>query len=477
MKKAVIVILLLALAGGGYYAYTRFLKPAEVANPLTQLETAKLEEGELITSVSAIGKVRTRQSATVTWQTSGSVEEVLAQEGEQVKAGDVLARLTQDSLPQSVINAQADLYNAQQALENLDTEAETAKVNAMQNIVKYEQAVRDAQYQLDNFTIPANLADMDAVEAVDVTKKRLDEARAAFEPYKFRASSDATRENLLEDLNQAQSDYNTAVRRLQYEYDLEVAQANLSKARQDYEKWKDGPEPGGVEAAKARITAAEITLKSAWVDAPISGTITEAKPLVGDQVSANTMAFRIDDLSRLFVDVQISEIDINEIKVGQQVSMTMDAIRGKTYNGKVSKIALIGSESSSLVNYTVTVELSDPDDQVRPGMTAEVEIIVETNKTTLLIPNQAIQIKDGKQVVYILKPGEGMSPVEITTGASSDTYTELATGELKPGDMIVLNPPDENAQDDVPGGMFMMGGGRPRNQDDGPPGDEVEARP
>ncbi|MBN2547641.1 MAG: efflux RND transporter periplasmic adaptor subunit [Anaerolineales bacterium] len=477
MKKVVIVILLLALAGGGYYAYTQFLQPKQSANPLAQLETAQLEEGELITSVSAIGKVRTRQSATVSWQTSGSVGEVLAEVGEQVKAGDVLARLTQDSLPQSVINAQADLYSAQQALENLDTEAETAWVNAMQNIVKYEQAVRDAQYQLDNFTIPANQADMDAVEAVDATKKQLDEARAAFEPYKFRASSDAVRERLLEDLNQAQSDYNTAVRRLQYEYDLQVAQANLSKARQDYEKWKDGPEAGEVEAAKARITAAEITLKSAWVDAPIGGTITEAKPLVGDQVSPSTVAFRIDDLSQLFVDVQISEIDINQIKVGQQVTMTMDAIRGKKYNGNVSKIALIGSESSSLVNYTVTVELADPDDQVRPGMTAEVEIIVERNQTTLLIPNQAIQVKDGKQIVYILKPGEGMAPVEITTGASSDTFTELASGELKPGDMIVLNPPDENAQEQGPGGMFMMGGGRPRDADDGPSGDEVEARP
>jgi len=131
----------------------------------------------------------------------------------------------------------------------------------MENIVTYEQAVKDAQYQLDNFTIPTSQDDLDAVEAIKVTKERLDQARSAFEPVKYKASGDTQRTELLEALDLAQSDYNTAVKRLGYEYDLEVAQANLEQAQADYEKWKNGSDPAEVEAMKAKVAAAEATLR------------------------------------------------------------------------------------------------------------------------------------------------------------------------------------------------------------------------
>ncbi len=94
---------------------------------------------------------------------------------------------------------------------------------------------------LSNYTMPTILQGMDTVEALDKMKAALDEALAAFEPYKYYPQADATRRELLVDLNLAQSNYDAAVKRLDYEYVQEVAQANLADARQTYEKYKDGP--------------------------------------------------------------------------------------------------------------------------------------------------------------------------------------------------------------------------------------------
>jgi len=396
--------------------------------------------GSLSATISATGKVRSSQTATLNWQTSGIVETISVKVGDSVVADQKLATLEQTSLPQAVILAQADLFSAQQALDDLATSAESARTKAMQDIVTYEQAVKDAQYTLDNFTIPTSQADFDAVEAIEVTKERLDQARLAFEPVKYKASGDTQRTELLEALDLAQSDYNTAVKRLGYEYDLEVAQSSLATAQADYAEWKNGPDPAEVEAMKAKVAATQATLRQAWIEAPFAGTITQVDAHVGDQVAANKSAFRMDDLSKLYVDLDVSEVDIDQIEIGQTVNLSFDALRSKPYTGKVSEVAMISDETSSAVNFIVTVELTNPDKDVRPGMTSEVEIVTAQRDQALLIPNQAVRVVDGKQVVYLLQADQSMKTVEVGLGVSSDAYSELLSGDLKAGDLVVLNP-------------------------------------
>ena len=282
----------------------------------------------------------------------------MAELGETVTAGQILANLSQVSIPQSLIMAQADLVEAEKALEDLETSAKSAVTQAMQNIVTFSRQVKDAQYQLDNFTPPASQADLEAMEALDITKKALDEAREAFEPYKYYPSSNSLREELKETLDQAQSDYNAAVKRVEYEYQLTVAEDNLDKARQDYEKWVNGPEESQILAAQARIAAAQSAISQSKIEAPFSGTITRSSLQTGDQVNSNQEAFRIDDLSSLFVELQVSEVDINLIQIGQKVTLSLDAIRNKQYNGIVTEKGLVGNESGGVVNFSVTVKLN-----------------------------------------------------------------------------------------------------------------------
>jgi HlyD family secretion protein len=305
--------------------------------------------------------------------------------------------------------------------------------------------VRDAQYNLDNLTISANQKDLEPLAAYEKMRQNLVAARQAFEPYKFTSETDETRQRLKDDLDRAQSDFDAAVRRLQYVVAMDVAEANLENATKDYQTYQQGPDPQDIQAAQARLAAAQATLNLAELKAPFAGTITDVIAKPGDQIAPNISAFRLDDLSRLLLDVDVSEVDINSIQTGQPVDLTFDAIQDQQYKGSVTQVAKVGTSTQGTVEYVVTVALENPDQKIRPGMTAAVNFVVMQLDNVLQLPNRAVRLQDGNRVVYVLKDGKPV-PVRVTLGASSDTMSEVTGGDLKPGDLIILNPPLELQQ-------------------------------
>jgi HlyD family secretion protein len=145
-------------------------------------------------------------------------------------------------------------------------------------------------------------------------------------------------------------------------------------------------------------------------------------------------------MSRLLVDVDVSEVDINRMQLGQSVMLSFDAVLDKVYQGEVIEIGIDGNIIQGVVNFKVVVELIDPDDGVKPGMTAAVNVVVSRIENALLVPNRAVRVFEGERVVYVLQEGVP-EPVLIRLGVSSDTYSEVVGGELLAGDLIVLNPP------------------------------------
>ena len=188
------------------------------------------------------------------------------------------------------------------------------------------------------------------------------------------------------------------------------------------------------------MAAAQASYDLRYITAPFDGTVTDIDALSGDQVMAGTYAVRIDDLSRMLVDVDVPEVDINQIEIGQNVRMSFDAIQGEQYNGKVVQVAQVGTVKQGGVDFTVTIELIDPDELVRPGMTAAVNVVTYELEDVLLVPNRAVQREDGKQVVYILAADGSYLSVPITLGASQDSYSQVLSGDLKQGDTLILNP-------------------------------------
>ena len=455
MRRRIIIIVVVVVVIGGLIGFFA-LRGRQAAEQLySDLETEVAETGSLQASVGATGVVRANQTATLSWETSGTVEDILVKVGDKVSAGDKLAQLDKKTLSQNVILAEADLVNAKKALDDLkDSYSELAVAQAAQAVANAKDSVDFYQTQLNSLNSPAPQVDIDQAEAnVILAREQLDKAKENFEPYEGKPET-TTKARLQSALAQAQKNYDSAVRLLNNlqgtanDLDLEVGQANLDLAKQQladsqksYEEVKAGPDPDDIAAAEARIAATEATLAMVYIEAPFAGTITEVASMPGDEVAPGMLAFRIDDLSRLLVDVDISEVDINRVKVGQDVALTFDAILQKEYNGKVVEVSPVGDISSGVVNFNVTVELTDADAAVRPGMTAAVNIVVEEFTNVLLVPNRAVRLLDGSRVVYVLNNMNQLEIVKVELGASSDNYSQVVGGDLNEGEKLVLNPP------------------------------------
>lgn len=521
MKKFLIIIVVLAVIIGGAYAWITYSRQKAQEELMASLQTTEVDFGTLTSSIGATGVVRSNQTAQLGWETSGTVESVSVQVGDTVATDQLLASLSETSLPQSVILAQADLVSANKALDDLMNsqlqeaqalQAVEAAEKALEDLLNPElqqamalQAIADAQQSVDyydrrvnNLQTSAGKADIDAAKAqVTIAKDALDKAQEKFDPHASKPETNLTRANFQAQLAQAQQQYDAAVRQLnalegtagdtdvavaaanlatsqaqldeairEYERikdgpseaDVALLEAQLKEAEREYTRVKDGPDPDDIAVAEARIAAAQATVNQAFIDAPFDGEITMVEIKPGDQVQPGTLAFRVDDFSHLLVYIDVSEVDINQIREGQQVTMSFDAIQASEYHGEVVEVALVGNNVAGVVNFTVTVELDNPDEQVRPGMTSAVNIVIEQIDEALLIPNRAVRVVDGERVVYILNGGQ-LDPVQVTLGASSDLYSQVVGGDLSAGDTIVLNPPSLLMQGGPMGGGPPGGGG------------------
>ncbi len=446
--------------------------------------------------------MRANQSAQVFWQTSGKVNEVKVKLGDQVKANDVLALLEPTSMNAKIIQAQADLASAQQALDDL-MNSTTQQAQALQD-------VQDAQTVLDNYnnnfpvtqakaftdmitatynltrtvnhrnylvSLRAAQADIDAAGSVyKQTKQKVDIFQQNFDDLSSLPVNDRSRRKAANNLSIAQEQLDAAFTTLNWymnkptandianaDADVEMARSNvaqaqdawnkvmdgpdatqlailnarLTDARRKYERVKNGPSDTDIQSAKARIVADQATLSVGQLAAPFDGTITEVDVMVGDLVKPGDLGYQIDDVSSQYVDLQISEVDINKVQVGQPATLTFDGVPGKQYNGKVERIGLVGKVNAGAVDYIVSVKLTDADGEVRQGMTGSASIIVGEKKDVLLVPSIAIRTLNNQTVD--IRWGGQITPVVIQVGLASDTQTEIVSGDVKVGDMAVVS--------------------------------------
>jgi HlyD family secretion protein len=396
--------------------------------------------------------------------------------GDRVKAGDVLATLLQTSLSQNVILAQADLVNAQRNLDNILKSA-TASAQAQLNLVNAQKSLDSATATLDSMNTKQHggtTADIQNAQAhLTLAQQAVDRAQGAYDYVQNRADSDALKAQTYTTLYNARQALISAQNNLNYfllipsgrDIDLArakvaLAQAQLDDAKAEWTRLQNGPDPNDVAAAQARVDAAQATANLSRLSAPFSGTLSEVSPLVGDQVAPGASGFRIDDLDHLLVDVQVSEVDINSVKVNQLVAITFDAVPLKVYQGKVTAVAAVGTSVQGVVNFMVTVQLDNADADVKPGMTAAVTITVKQLENVILVPNRAVRLVNNQRVVYVLRDGNS-TEIPITLGATAETMSEVLAGDLKEGDKVILNPPANfsRPQNGGGGGGFFGGGG------------------
>jgi HlyD family secretion protein len=339
MKKTLITLLVIAvLAVGGYFGFTQYRK-AQAAKASTY-STDVVTRGELTAIIGATGSVRANQTAVVTWQTSGQIATMDASIDQVVNADQSLASLASSTLSQSLILARADLITAQRNLDNL-LNSNTAAAQAYLTMVQAKKALEDAEKNQTNkkyYTSSQDSID-NARASLTIAEDSVKRAQEIFDQFANLPDSDVMRANALSSLAAARQQRDRALANLnallakpdaifldEASAKVELAKAQLADATREWERLKDGPDANDITAAQVRIEAIQASLELSDLKAPFAGTITEVHSLVGDLVSPGTASFRIDDLSHLLVDIQVTEVDINRIQLDQPVTLTFDAI-------------------------------------------------------------------------------------------------------------------------------------------------------
>lgn len=345
------------------------------------------QENNSSAGVTASGVVAPAQYGTLSLPVSGIVAEVFVKEGDQVEAGQVLLRLRgsepdnlDEDLQARIAAAQFELESAQKALSDLEKSAQLARDEALRQAAQTALQVRDTQYLLDGLSIPANQESMDSFEAFDEMKAKYDQARAAFEEVEELDSGNDLRQEREDALEAAQSDLNSAMRRLQLTIDLQVAQSNLAIVRQDAALYQEGPDPADVALAQSRLANAEAALVAAQavtadleLVAPYSGTVTDLLTTPGEFVAPGTPLVQLADLSSLQIETtDLDEAGAAQLEPGAPVEVSFDALPGVVIPGKIVFIPPKAIEGGN-GDFAVVVSLDELPELLRWGMSAFVD--------------------------------------------------------------------------------------------------------
>jgi HlyD family secretion protein len=303
-----------------------------------------------------------------------------------------------------------------------------------------------------------------------------------------------------------------ALRRQKALWDQKLAaQADLDQAQANFDSAK-----AAVDVAQASLAQAQTDLRNSKIVAPIDGVVVDRQYDVGQPVAASFQAPTIftiaQDLTKMQVSADVSESDIGLCKVGQPVRFTVDAYPDQTFRGRIAQIRLNATVNQNVVTYPVIIEVSNEDLALRPSMTANVTIDVATVKDVLRVPNAALRFRPenavaagptpspeeraaragggpgnanatrqfgqsaggggkpkksvNQQTVYtVAADGIGdPKPISIRTGISDGRFTQVASGELKPGETVVVGLATTKADASTgnrPGGGPGGGGRRP----------------
>jgi len=340
-----------------------------------QYQTARAEKGTLIVSISTSGQVSSANNTSVTTQASGVVAKVYAQNGQLVKVGDKIAELELD-LDGKLRSTQA-WASYQGAKNNLESAKSTL-------------------YTLDSSMWAAN-----RIFVNDALARGL----LVYDPTYIQESdnwlaAEAKYINQSNVVNQSQTSVNSAW--LSYQQVSPIIYAPISGT------------VTGLSLQKGIVLVAQSTTS-------------------GSASSQKIASIKTDAPAQLSVD--LTEVDVTKIEIGDKATITLDAFPDKTYTGKVISVDTIGSVSSGVTSYPAVIGLDAEAPEILPNMSVNAKIITSVVNDVILISSTAIQTTNGESMVKVLKDGQ-VSQVVVEIGEANDTQTAVISG-LNEGDVII----------------------------------------
>ncbi len=503
----IIVLLVIALiVGVGSFLLmrlnlTRQLSAAESMTENLTVTTTKVKQGRFdLTLEDITGTVRSGQTVNLYWQTSGTVEDILVSVGDKVTKDQVLAYLDETTLDQDVLNAQLDIVDAQEDYDELINNSDKI-ASTLSTLVTAQQTLEDAQEKLDSMDM-SRVTDVNLTIARDnatLAQLNYDDAVRKFEEVRDDPADSEGRQKALGDVSGYRSVRDNALAQYNWylgeidqlelqtrEAAVELAKAELEEAEYQYNKALNGPTDAEKAQAAAKVESYQTKIDSSKIIAPFDGTVTQIDAKVGDVISydstvaaRNILALRIDDISTFYMDFTVSELYINDIEEGMPVTMTFEALPDKTYHGVIYNVSDVGTQSGFNISFEATVAMTDADEDIKAGMTADLTMEIDSVADAKYAPQTAVEVDDGKYYVYKRDPESSeMVKTEVEVGMISGTNVQIISDEINGGDEIQLDVDDDDDEafgfgfpgGGMPGGGMPGGGGGGGGQPGGGPG-------
>lgn len=462
MKRNLIIvgIIVVLIAAGAVFGWQR-MNTASAANN-ARVQTTTVTRGTITATVSAAGNVSTIKGTSLTFQTSGRVAQVNVQVGDPVKAGQLLMQLDLTDLQIALKTAQVNLASSQTNLEVTKSNLQYALRNAQADLVVSKASLDAAVAK--NAQNPNQL--IIAKASLDKATVALQQAQSAYNAIAWRGDVGMTTQAA--NLQNATIEYQTALANYKIT-EASINDASLKSAQTAHEKDKVALEQAQrnldtslrtaqatVDKDQAALEQAQRNIEKAKIIAPYDGYVSAVNLNAGDSAGTSTAAIVMADLNALQVKVTVAEVDVTKIKVGQTAQMTLDALPGKTYTAQVTTMSPVGTITQGVVNYPVTLGVTNTDGAIKPGMTANLAIAVERRENVLLVPTRAVRTQGNQKTVTVLYKGQSI-PVPVTVGLSGDQSIEIVSG-LREGDEVVISQTTtrQTGGFGMPGGVMMI---------------------
>jgi HlyD family secretion protein len=365
------------------------------AKPIPPEKIVTTERGDVARSVVARGKIEPLSRVGIKSKANGIIKALLADAGEPVSQGQVLAELDKEDLEAQVRGAKAS------------RDAEEANLQAA---IAFEAKAR-----------------------IEAANPELEFIRRDYERAQGLFKEKIASQQQLDDAERALQVSRNRQQLLDATVDTAAAQTQQARAR--------------VAAAKAAVDRAEETLGYATIRAPINGIVLLRPTEVGDAVSsllnlgsAASLIMILGDTSSVYIKGDVDEADVGKIALEQRVRTKVESYPNETFDGVVKRIAPMGKDQNNVTTFEVRVTISNPQGKLRVGMTANAEIVLEERKNVLLVPETALVYEKDKSIwAQRLAPGtrQGWRKVPVKIGISNGQRTEVTEG-LKEGDQLVL---------------------------------------
>jgi len=446
VRRSLFVLLVITLALPLVAFGVKANRAQTSADSAPQVQQTIVGQGDVEVVVSAIGTMQPDQRAAISFMLPGRITDIPVTVGQVVTAGDVLMQQADDSLRIAYEQAALALNTTEIQRDDVLDGADAGQITIAQANI---DAARGAVAAIQNAVSPADIqtAQLSYQRALDALTAAQD-ARATASGGQSQAYYD------LLDAQIGEAGFNAEIARLNLERlrtgnpsAVGAASARVEQAQAQLDQLLAGPSQAEIDRAETAVERARIDLEraqTAWdrtrIIAPFDGIVTVIDAEIGALVAPGLAVIEITDMNPLHLTVQVDEIDVRQVVEGMPARVKLDALPDLELPAEVETLSLVATNNGGVVSYEVLIRVDQEDSRLRVGMTAEANIVIESQSDVLIVPNQYIRLDRTRTSAFVnlLEADGTLREIPVTLGLQGQDVSQVIDG-LREGDVIAID--------------------------------------